>query len=351
VLLLASFAAAAGTTVFLVAHTFAQFALAAAVMGIFRALDSGPLESWYVDATHAIDPRHPIERGLAASGAAVGVGIAAGSLASAGLIGLGSQEQAHALAVPVYGALAIQILLIPIAWRVLVEQRNTVRVSAREGMRGVPAVVGDSLRLLRGSRVLICLVCVELMWGFGMPAFESLTPVKLSDLLNSADEAAALMGVVGAAGWGIYALGAGSAARLGARWGMARIALLLRIAQGAIVVGMGFAGGPVLLIGAFLACYLVHGVSNPPHSTLLHRQVGPERRATVISVNSMIGQTAGAVGTIVLTLLADSSSVNMAFFVAGCVLALAAPLYLPAVHQEQEGQEREGQEREGHSAT
>ena len=35
---------------FLVAHSFWQFALAAGLMGVYRALDSGPLEAWYVDA-------------------------------------------------------------------------------------------------------------------------------------------------------------------------------------------------------------------------------------------------------------------------------------------------------------
>ena len=40
-----------------VAHSFWAFAIGAALMGVFRALDSGPLEAWFVDTVHATDAR------------------------------------------------------------------------------------------------------------------------------------------------------------------------------------------------------------------------------------------------------------------------------------------------------
>ena len=48
----------------------------------------------------------------------------------------------------------------------------------------------------------------------------------------------------------------------------------------------------------------------------------------------MVSQGAGAIGTIVLTALADGASVDTALIVAGIVLALGAPLYLPAMRAE-----------------
>ena len=53
--------------VFVLAPTFAVFVLAWALQGIFRALDSGPLEAWYVDAAHA-------DRSHGAGGAGAGPG-------------------------------------------------------------------------------------------------------------------------------------------------------------------------------------------------------------------------------------------------------------------------------------
>ena len=38
------------------ADSFAEFLVVWALQGVYRALDSGPLEAWYVDATLAADP-------------------------------------------------------------------------------------------------------------------------------------------------------------------------------------------------------------------------------------------------------------------------------------------------------
>ncbi|MGH3455600.1 MAG: hypothetical protein ACRDP2_14350, partial [Nocardioidaceae bacterium] len=67
--------------------------------------------------------------------------------------------------------------------------------------------------------------------------------------------------------------------------------------------------------------------------TLLHRQVTGGVRATVVSLNSMVGQPAGALGAIALTSLAGVTSVSTAMYVGAVVLAVAAPLYLPAWRQ------------------
>ena len=63
-LLLAYVFAVAGLATLYVADSVGGFVLATALTAIFRALDSGPLEAWYVDATHAVDPDAHIESGL-----------------------------------------------------------------------------------------------------------------------------------------------------------------------------------------------------------------------------------------------------------------------------------------------
>jgi MFS family permease len=54
-----------------VAHSPGAFMAAWAVQGVYRALESGPLESWFVDASLAVDPRADIEGGLARAGTAL----------------------------------------------------------------------------------------------------------------------------------------------------------------------------------------------------------------------------------------------------------------------------------------
>ena len=163
-------------------------------------------------------------------------------------------------------------------------------------IRAVPGVIGDGIGLLRGSRVLAALVAVELFWGFSMVTFESLFPIRLSETLGDTEQAAAVMGPVSSIAWFAAAAGAAGVILVSRRIGVARSAAVLRIVQGATIVLMGLLAGPVGVVIAYLACYVAHGASNPMHMTLLHREVDGPHRTTVLSLNSMVAQPAGALG-------------------------------------------------------
>jgi MFS family permease len=316
---------------FVVADSVALFLAVWALQGIHRALDSGPLESWYVDATLAADPEAKYESGLGFAGTVIGVAISAGALLSGGLIALGPVGPFSALTVPVVAATAMQVVALVVLLALMVEVRPARGAAAlRASVRDAPRMVGQAFGLLRRSRVLLALVAVELFWGFGMVTFESLLPVRLAEVVGDADRAAALLGPANSAAWLVSAAGAALTPLL-LRWpGAAPGAALLRILQGLTVVGMGLFAGPVGVLVAFLACYAVHGASNPLHTGLLHRQVDGPYRTSVISLNSMMGQPAGALGGVVHTALAAATSISTAMLVGAAVLAVAAPLYLPA---------------------
>ncbi|MDH6461267.1 MFS family permease [Micromonospora sp. A200] len=316
---------------FAVADSFALFFLVWALQGVYRALDSGPLESWYVDATLAADPKAGYEAGLGFAGTVSGVTIAAGALLSGGLIALGPVGPVSALTVPVLFAIALQAAALVALLLLLVETGPAKGAGAlRASVVEAPRMVGQAFGLLRRSRVLLALVAVELFWGFGMVTFESLLPVRLAEVVGNPERAAALLGPASSAAWLAAAAGAALTPLL-LRWlGAAPSAALLRIVQGVTVVGMGLFAGPVGVLVAYLACYTVHGASNPLHTGLLHRQVDGPYRTSVLSLNSMVGQPGFAIGAVLLTALADTRSVTTAMVVGGVVLAVAAPLYLPA---------------------
>ncbi|WP_225854847.1 MFS transporter [Micromonospora sp. ALFpr18c] len=318
-------------SLFAVADSFWLFVLVYAVQGVYRALDSGPLESWYVDATLAADPQAEYEKGLGYAGTVVGGAIGAGALLSGGLVALGPIGPASALTVPVLVAIVAQAAALVALLVLLVEERPATGIAAlRTSVAQAPRMIGQAVGLLRRSRVLLALVAVELFWGFGMVTFESLLPVRLAEVVGDPERAAALLGPANSAAWIVSAAGAALTPLL-LRWpGAAPGAALLRILQGATVVGMGLFAGPVGVLVAYLACYAVHGASNPLHSGLLHRQVDGPYRTSVLSLNSMMAQPAAALGSVVLTALAAATSVATAMVVGAVVLAVAAPLYLPA---------------------
>jgi len=61
-----------------------------------------------------------------------------------------------------------------------------------------------------------------------------------------------------------------------------------------------------------------------------HREVDGPHRASVLSVNAIVAQPAGALGAITLAALADGTSISTATVVGGIICALAAPLRIPA---------------------
>ena len=296
------------------------------LQGIYRALDSGPLEAWYVDAALAADPDADIETGLSRSGVVIGLSIGGAALASGGLVALGPWGRISALTVPVIVAFAFVVAGLIAVALLMIE----VRPVRHEGswMRGVPAAIGGAVRLVRRNRVIAALIAVELFWGFGMTTFETLMPVRMSEVLGHPDQAAALMGPVGAAGWAASAAGAALIPLLARRIGAPWTGFALRILQGLTVLGMALLAGPAGIIAAFLCCYAVHGAANPVHIGMLHRQVDGPWRASVLSLNSMVSQPAGALGLVVLTAIAASAGTPAAILTGAVVLAVAAPLYL-----------------------
>ena len=331
VLILASVVGLLSLGVLYVADSVALFALATLLQGIFRALDSGPLESWYVDATLAAEPGAEIEKGLSAGSTVLSVAIAIGALASGVLVAIDPFEAVPTLALPILVALGLGVVNLIAILMLMREIRVAHGVTAVvDSVRDVPRVIRDGIGLLRGSQVLLALVAVELFWGFAMVTFESFFPIRLSEILGDTDQAAAVMGPVSSIAWFVSAAGAAGVVLISARIGVARSAALLRVVQGLTIVAMGLIAGPLGVVVAYLACYLAHGASNPMHMTLLHREVDGPHRTTVLSMNSMVSQPAGALGAITLAVLADGTSLSTAMVVGGIICALAAPLYIPA---------------------
>jgi MFS family permease len=331
VLLGAITAEAAAVALLVVADSLFAFVVVFALQGVYRALDSGPLDAWYVDTAQAADPHADIERGLAHGSVVLGLAISAGALASGGLVALGPVGGVDALVLPLLVSLVLELVHLSAVGLLMTEARPVQPVAARQALRNTPAVIAAAIGLVRGSTVLVALVAVEFLWGFGMVAFETFTPARLSEVLGDADRAAALLGPASAAAWLLAAAGAFMAPSLVTRLGAARAGAVLRVVQGLTVVGIGLAAGPIGLLAAYLATMAVHGAANPVHQGMLHRAViGPSTRATVVSANSLTAQTGGALGGIALGALADAASLTTATLVGAVILAIAAPLYLIA---------------------
>ncbi|MGZ5410250.1 MAG: hypothetical protein ACXWDJ_09685 [Aeromicrobium sp.] len=148
-----------------------------------------------------------------------------------------------------------------------------LRRRAPRTVRRIPAVVRDSLRMVRGSHVLAALIAVELLWGAGMIAFETFTPLRLEAVLGDADDAASLFGLTNAIAWLASAGAAAAAPSLARRTGAPLAGAAMRLAQGVTVAWIALLAGPAGVIVAYVATMAVHGAANPVHQGMPHRAV------------------------------------------------------------------------------
>ncbi|MFJ3403006.1 MFS transporter [Promicromonospora sp. NPDC090134] len=335
----------AAAALFLTAQSFWAFALAAAVTGVFRAVDSGPLEAWFVDTVHATEPGSDVDRPLAAQGTVMGVAIAAGALVSGALVWWHPLSAWSALVLPyaVYGALSIVhlvavVLLVreaprgPAATPPSGERKAAARVL--DSARQAPGVVRDGLRLARDNRVLRWLLIVEVFWSVGMVIFETFQPIRLSELLGGTQAGAAVSGPAAAAGWAVFAGGAALTGLATPRLGVARTAIVARVLNGLGTVWMGLALGPVGLIAAYLVTYGLHGACGPAYQALLHREAESRNRTTVLSMASMLSFAAYSLAAPALGWTAGLLSTQAAMVIGGVFSTLGALCFLPALRRE-----------------
>lgn len=325
---------------YLLADSFWGFAAAAGLMGVYRALDSGPLEAWYVDAVHETDPDAEVAGDLAAQGTILGITIAAGSLLCGGLVAWHPWRGHSALLLPLvlYALLCVVHLVATSA--LLRETRAQDAPPGGTGSGGLaalvasaratPRVIGDSVRLVVGNRVLGGIIAVELGWCAALVVFETMLSLRLAEQLGGAAAAGRWVGPVGAAGWAVFAAGSSLAGRLHQRIGVPRTAIVARVLNGLGALAMGLAAGPVALVAAYLFTYALHGTAGVAHNALLHREATSGNRATVLSLNSLVFFAAAAAWSPVLGLVAGRTSIATAMALGGLVSVLGLLGYLPA---------------------
>jgi predicted MFS family arabinose efflux permease len=338
VLVASGILAVAASTMFLIAGSYTLFAISLLTQGVFRALDSGSLEAWFVDAVHEHDPDAEIARPLARASGILGTAIACGALAGGLLVAWHPLPAWSALALPCMVAIVLYagytVLTVVLVREPRRSQPGRSSSAVMRTVRDAPRAIADGARLVVRSRVLAGLILVEVFWSVAMVAFETLTPLRLEEIVGSEQRAAAVFGPASAAAWGLFAVGSLVAGRASRTIGVTWVAIVSRIANGLFVVMMGLSAGLVGLLVGFGLAYASHGSAGPMHATLLHREADQTTRATVLSLNSMVAGGAYSVGILLLTAFAESASITTAIIVGGAFSLLGSLCYLPALRHE-----------------
>ena len=348
VALLAFALAALYNLAFLFAFSFPTLLLAMILYGVSRALSSGALDAWFVDALLAADPDIDLQPALAGAETvallALGLGTLLGGVLPRLFPALPPDGAAIVtpLAVPIVAAVVVKLLLIAAVALLIHEDRPAGGASWRAGFRAVPGLVGEAAQLSRANPRLLLLMSASFVAGLAVISLEVLWQPHFAGLASGGGAPTPLLGIIMA---GSFAAGMGGnllAGRLSWLLGgrHAIVSAISRLLQGASLLALAAAGALLPAAGFFWLAYLMGGVGLSPHATLLNAEISAERRSAMLSVQSLAAYLGSFIGGAALGVVAEHVSIPAAWLIAGAltVVSLIPYLLLDARRDRAEGE-------------
>ncbi len=317
-------AALAAYGLMIVADSVLLLTAAWALKGLFRALDSGPLEAWFVDAENGRGAGQEVPSGLAAAGGVLAGSIAVGSLCSAGVLHVAPWSDPVTLAVPYAIAFVVVVVQLVVA---LVLMESTRRVPGDAVALGWADTLKGGLGLVSGP-TLRWLALAMVFIAVGVSALELLMPVRMDELSADTSSAGSVLGVVTAVAWGLGSVGSLVVSRVLRSRAAAPVAVILLLVEAGGLAAMAAAAGPVVLVAGFWTSYAVHSGFGATYNSLVHARVDDARRGTALSMTSLVFLGTGAAAGVGLGALSDQSTASLGLLVGSNSLVCASGLIL-----------------------
>ncbi len=321
--------------VFIIARTPLYLAIGFGIMGMARALSSGCMDAYFIDAFSSLADGEELQRFLARLGIFIPLALAFGALAG-GFIPdwTGSFAQVSRF-FDKYSFLFIAVLLSIVLQMVITlilipeDRPSHGSTGIAAGISRFPAILHDSFRLGVTNQAVLLLLLGSAAWGvsfagleqFWQPFVENITvgrsPTRLFGYLTTgyflvgsfgALVSSRLFGVIGN--------------RYGATVG------LLRIVMGVLFVLLSFTGTVPLFALIYLALFFLNGVNDSPEQTMFNLRVPASARSTLLSFQSLFMQLGGGTAGLVFGIISEHYSIGLSWRIAGLLFALSGILFI-----------------------
>ena len=293
--------------------------------GVGRALVSGALEAWFVDAVKEAAPRTELQPLFAKAGTVELLALTVGTLSGGALpklfAGLPEGAVLSPLSAVLLVAIGVKVILFGVvAWRV--EEAPRVK-PAHTGLRQLFA---NAVNVSRRNPALRLLFGGALATGFATAGLETFWQPRFAALLGPDT---LILSVILAGSFGVGMLGNLASIPLCRLFSerYARVAALMQGLGGLALVFLALQTRALPAVLLFWLVYLTLGVSGSPRQTLLNRAVPSDARAALLSVGSLMTYVGFFLGSVVLGKLAEQLSVSAAWGVAGVVFTVSLGFY------------------------
>lgn len=298
---------------------FWWFALFSVILGLGYTFYSGAMEAWLVDALKATGFSGELDdvfaRGAMASAVAMLIGSVAGGL-------LGSWD----LSAPFVGRTILLIVVFVVAFLVMHDVGFTPQqLPFSEVPAQMKLIAKDSLQFgwqQPSVRLLIVASFIQsifMAWGFyaWQPYFLELLGTEAPWV---AGVVAALVALATMAGNGVVEW---ASRRCGRR---TTLLLFAAIFQSVMIVGVGLTTSFWLAVGLYLMAMFTTGIWGPVKQAYLHQLIPSEKRATVVSFDSLVSSGGSMVGQTTLGQLSEARSLGAGYVVGGLTTIIVWPV-------------------------
>lgn len=345
------------TVTLLFAFSMPVLLVYAVTYGVARALSSGTLEAWFVDALQEADPQVELQPALAVAGSFELGGLAAGTLLGGFLpvIFRGLPDHPTALltplSVPLVASAVVTALVIVAVTVVIRESRQEAQTAGLRGqgpsstqttgttatiggtsitLRAFGAVVLDALHLSRGNPLLLRLFAAAALSGVALIGVETFWQPYFVEHVGLGQDGTGLLGMIFAGCFAAGMVGKVASVALTRIMGHrhARVAALFQAAQFVSLLLLSRLDTVFLAVACFWLIYFSLAGTGPSVATLFHGQVPSHRRAVMLSLHSMATFVGASVGSLLLGWVVRSTSIPLAWTLAAGLLACSLWLLL-----------------------
>lgn len=322
--------------VFLLAFSFPVFLLASVLNGVGRALSSGALDAWFIDAVQAANPEADLQPDLARAGTfsllALGCATLLGSFIPQLFQDLPPDGTAMLtpLALPVLLAALFHSVTLLTTLLLLKEERRVTPGNWVQRLAQTWPTLQTAFAQSWSNPTLLRLLGVTAASGLALISLETLWQPYFAGLLGGAETPTLFFGVVMGGNFIIGMAGnllATPLSRLlNRRYGL--ICALFQGVRGLTLIALAWQTRTLPAAALFWLVYLNMGIINSPHSTLLNREIPAAQRSAMLSIESLAGYLGCIAGSVGLGYVAEQVSISAAWIISGLVLVVSLSLYL-----------------------
>jgi MFS family permease len=299
---------------------FVLWATVSILIGLGFTFFSGAVEAWLVDALDFAGYQGGLESVLGRGQMISGVAMLGGSVLG------GVVAQATSLGVPFLLRVAVLVAMFVVAFKLMKDLGFTPEPASRP-MRAMREVLSASIQHgLKNRPVRFVMLAAPFVSGVGIYTFYALQPYLLE--LYGDPEAYSIAGLAAAIVAGSQILGGYAAPRIRRLFRKRTTALILGTTSSALILALlGVTDVFWLALALLVVWGLIFAADMPIRQAYLNDMIPSKQRATVLSFDSLMGNSGGVVIQPVLGRSADIYSYSTSF-VFGAIFQLMAVPFL-----------------------